>query len=617
MRRTGFRTYVLGIVLAAACTLASLPALAQASEHERRIALVIGNAGYSHVEHLRNSANDAKLIANTLQKLGFTLIGGGAQRDLDKAHFDQLVQEFGRQIQGADVALFYYAGHGMQVQGSNWLLPIDANPTRLQDLDFQMVNADLVLKQMDAAGTRLNILILDACRNNPFANLGTRAVGGGLAQMRAPEGTLISFATQPGNVAVDGSGDDGPYAIALAASMRQPGLDIFRLFNQVGLQVKRETQGSQLPWVSSSPIDGDFYFARSEAAPDSVAAPTIDAAMATTVPRIGGNRDMTSSPPPPPAAGSHATAANQPSPQTSGSREPPANQPPAADAQQSLQALADNGNPEAQTDLGVMQAKGVGMPKDYAAALRLFESAAAQNHPRGQYLTGFMYERGYGVPRNYATALQWYQRAADQNFVPAEIAVGRFYGRGIGIARDPAQRAVWMGRAADQGSPLAQHIVGNLYRHGDGVTQDMATAARWYQRAAAQGFVLSEVQLGFVYEHGTGVQQDYAQALQWMRRAADKGNAVAQNAVGAFYMHGRGVPRDYTEAMRWFRRSAEQGNALAEFNIGVLYAEGQGVPRDKAAATQWFQKAAAAGNEQATARLARMESGRGPSPSTR
>ena len=112
-----------------------------------------------------------------------------------------------------------------------------------------MINADLVLKQMDGAGTRLNILILDACRNNPFVNLGTRAVGGGLAQMRAPEGTLISFATQPGNVAVDGSGDDGPYAIALAALMRQPDLDIFRLFNQVGLKVKRDTQGSQLPWV--------------------------------------------------------------------------------------------------------------------------------------------------------------------------------------------------------------------------------------------------------------------------------------------------------------------------------------------------------------------------------
>lgn len=607
--------YVLCIALVAACILANTAIFAQAQERERRVALVIGNAGYNHVEHLRNSGNDAKLIADTLRKLGFTLIGGGAQHDLDKPHFDQLVQDFGRQMQGAEVALFYYAGHGMQVQGSNWLLPIDANPTRLQDLDFQMVNAAVVLKQMDGAGTRLNILILDACRNNPFANLGTRAVSGGLAQMRAPEGTLISFATQPGNVAVDGTGDDGPYAVALADSMRQPNLDIFRLFNQVGLRVKRDTQGNQLPWVSSSPIDGDFYFARSEAAPDAIAAPTMDVASVTSPALSRDNRGTATSQSPPPLAGS----ASKLSPQTTDSHETSASPlAPSVDALRSLQALADSGNPDAQVDLGVMRAKGEGMPKDHAAALRLFQSAAAQNHPRGQYLTGFMYERGFGVSRDYATALQWYQRAADQNYPPAEIAVGRFYGRGIGVARDPAQRAVWMRRAADQGVAQAQHVVGNLYRHGLGVPQDMAAAAQWYQRAADQGFVLSQVQLGFLYEHGAGVPQDNTLALQWLRRAAEKSNAVAQSAVGGFYAHGRGVPRDYAQAMHWFRLAADQGNTLAEFNIGVLYAEGQGVPRDRAEATQWFQKAAAAGNELATARLARMESHHGtPPPSMR
>ena len=158
---------------------------------------------------LTNPGNDATLIATTLRSLGFTLVGGGAQENVDKAQFDHLVQDFGRAIQGADVALFYYAGHGMQVDGSNWLAD-GSNPTRPQDLEFQMVNAELVLKQMDGAGTRLNLVILDACRNNPFATLGTRAVATGLAQMHAPEGTMISFATQPGNVAADGSGADGP-----------------------------------------------------------------------------------------------------------------------------------------------------------------------------------------------------------------------------------------------------------------------------------------------------------------------------------------------------------------------------------------------------------------------
>ena len=173
---------------------------------------------------------------------------------------DGAVQNFGRQVQGADVALFYYAGHGVQVAGSNYLVPVTANPTREADVDFQMVDVNLVLRQMQGSGTRLNMVILDACRNNPFGARGLRASDGGLAQMRAPEGTLISYATQPGNVAQDGTDGNSPYTKALASTIKQSGLDIFQTFNRVGLAVKRDTGGAQQPWVSSSPIDGTFYF---------------------------------------------------------------------------------------------------------------------------------------------------------------------------------------------------------------------------------------------------------------------------------------------------------------------------------------------------------------------
>jgi hypothetical protein len=227
---------------------------------EKRFALVVGNSAYQSVTPLDNPRNDAALMARTLAGLDFVLIGGGAQLDLDKAALDKAVQNFGQQIQGADVALFYYAGHGVQVSGSNYLVPINANPTRETDVDFQMVDVNLVLRQMQGAGTRLNMVILDACRNNPFGGRGLRASGGGLAQMHAPEGTLISYATQPGNVAQDGAGGDSPYTKALATTIDRPGLDIFQTFNEVGLMVKRETGGAQQPWVSSSPIDGNFYF---------------------------------------------------------------------------------------------------------------------------------------------------------------------------------------------------------------------------------------------------------------------------------------------------------------------------------------------------------------------
>jgi carboxyl-terminal processing protease len=226
---------------------------------DRRVALIVGNGNYKNVARLENPKSDATLMASTLRDLGFKLVGDGPQLDLDKAGLDRVIQTFSKSLQGADVAMFYYAGHGVQVRGSNYLVPVNANPTREADVDFQMVDVNLVLRQMEGSGTKLNLVLLDACRNNPFGAHGLRAADGGLAQMRAPEGTLISFATQPGSVALDGDGNS-PYTRALAATIRKGGLDIFQTFNQVGLAVKRETNGSQQPWVSSSPIDGTFYF---------------------------------------------------------------------------------------------------------------------------------------------------------------------------------------------------------------------------------------------------------------------------------------------------------------------------------------------------------------------
>jgi uncharacterized caspase-like protein len=190
--------------------IASAQLVASASA-EKRIALVVGNAAYVDVTPLTNSANDARLMAETLRGLGFTLVGGAAQTDLDKAAFDTRVQQFGVLLQVADVGLFYYAGHGLQVRGTNYLVPVGANPTREADIDFQMLDTNLVLRQMEGSGTKLNLVILDACRNNPFGGRGLRATSGGLAQMQAPEGTLISFATQPGNVAQDGEDGNSPY----------------------------------------------------------------------------------------------------------------------------------------------------------------------------------------------------------------------------------------------------------------------------------------------------------------------------------------------------------------------------------------------------------------------
>ena len=228
---------------------------------ERRVALVIGNGNYEYIPRLDNPGNDARLVAKTLESLGFSLVGGDAQVNLGRLAFELAVKQFGDQLHGATIGLFYYAGHGLQVDGENYLVPISANPTRESDVALEMIEAQVVLNEMKDGGARFNVLILDACRNNPFGGRGIRSTSSGLAQMQAPEGTLISYATQPGNVAGDGKGKDSPFTEALAEAIQEPGLDIFKVFNEVGVLVKRKTDGEQQPWISISPIEGDFYFA--------------------------------------------------------------------------------------------------------------------------------------------------------------------------------------------------------------------------------------------------------------------------------------------------------------------------------------------------------------------
>ena len=255
------------VVLSGAAPAASAP--------EKRVALVVGMSRYQHVPPLANTSNDARLMAETLQSLGFKLVGGKALIDLDKKGLEQAIRSFGEELARSDVGLFYYAGHGIQMQGVNYLVPIGANAVRPADADFELIDAGLLLRQMEASGARLNLMILDACRNNPFGLRGLRDFGAGLAQMRAPAGTLISYATQPGNAAIDGleGGRNSPYTKALAETMRKPGVDVLRLFNEVGLIVSHETNGAQQPWMSSSPIEGDFYFAGAASPPVAATAP--------------------------------------------------------------------------------------------------------------------------------------------------------------------------------------------------------------------------------------------------------------------------------------------------------------------------------------------------------
>jgi uncharacterized caspase-like protein len=265
--------------------LAAPPCAAQtAAPAEERVALVIGNGAYRHVPPLTNPPNDARLVAETLKSLDFRLIGDVALLNGDRAAMEHAIRDFGKRLRGRAVGLFYYAGHGVQIEGENYLVPVAADVEDAADVKYELVNVGYVLDEMKNAGNRLNIVILDACRNNPFGGRGLRALTRGLAQMQAPEGTIISYATQPGATASDGSGKNSPFTRALTVAMVKPGLSVFETFNDVGLSVKAATGGQQQPWLASSPIEGTFQF-RARAilpAPAALANAPVPAAAAST-----------------------------------------------------------------------------------------------------------------------------------------------------------------------------------------------------------------------------------------------------------------------------------------------------------------------------------------------
>lgn len=222
---------------------------------DRRIALVIGNSTYQNVPRLPNSTNDASDMAFKLKGLGFEVVSGS---DLEFSTMRSAVRDFIQKINTADIALFYYSGHGLQVDGINYMVPVDAHLASYDDLGFEVLPMDLVVAAMER-NSKVSLVFLDACRDNPFAknlarSMGTRSasVGQGLAKLGGGVGSLIAFATQPGNVAFDGTGRNSPFTTALLRHLGTPGQDVTRDLIYVRRDVLEATHGMQVPWDNSS-----------------------------------------------------------------------------------------------------------------------------------------------------------------------------------------------------------------------------------------------------------------------------------------------------------------------------------------------------------------------------
>lgn len=280
MIRSLGRTVIAVFIL---CGCLSVPGFAA-----ERYALVIGNSFYLTAP-LPNPVNDAALMAETLTGLGFQV---KLHTDLTRRDMRRAIVDFGQGLEEAppnSVALIYYAGHGVRIDGENYLIPVDAEISDPLDVKIEGVQASTVLETLNRY-EGLNIVVLDACRNNPFER-GTRSGGGGLARMDAPTGTLVAFSTAPGRVAEDGVGSNSPYTRALARSMQIPGLKLEDVFKRVRIEVLERTDKRQVPWESSSLI-GDFYFSGEPVAGETPVLQPVQPASAPRVSIISGDIDL-------------------------------------------------------------------------------------------------------------------------------------------------------------------------------------------------------------------------------------------------------------------------------------------------------------------------------------
>ena len=244
---------ILAVFIASCVFLATIPALA-----EKRIALIIGNSAYQKSGELENPSNDAELIASALRRANFEVT---IEVDADRKTMQESFRKYAAKLTSAgknSVGFFYYAGHGTQVKGVNYLLPVDADIEDESQVESEAVSASGLMAQLEGVGNKMNLVILDSCRNNPFKR-GYRAQVRGLAPMHAPPSTLIGYSTQPGNVAYDGGNGYSPYAIALHRAIRQAGQTVEQAFKQARAEVNEATDGKQIPWEESS-LFVDFYF---------------------------------------------------------------------------------------------------------------------------------------------------------------------------------------------------------------------------------------------------------------------------------------------------------------------------------------------------------------------
>lgn len=537
-----------------------------ASYPERRLALVIGNSNYASMSYLRNAQKDASDLASTLGSIGFDVI---ENYECDYDEMCTALISFVEKAPAYDVALFYFSGHGIEDQGHNYLIPVDA-AMRMRSELLQCLSADDVLDRMEQSGVAERIILLDACRD--AKKMWSRDANQGLARMEGAAGTAIMFSTSAGHIAFDGDGDNSPFAQAILTNITQADTPFPLTISNIVRDTYRATSQRQTPQpVGTLMSDFRFNGQRPTQTNDSIAAQEyLDKGWAAY--KRGDFKE----------------------------------------AFYNYKQAAELGNKESQWAVGLCYCSGTGTEVNYEEAFKWLKKAADQGFAEAMTNIGGMYENGNGVDCDYAMAMKWYKDAAELGSANGMSNIGGLYFWGKGVKKDYTKALEYFNKAADKNNMYAQKNLGVMYENGFGVNKDMTEAIKWYIKSAEQGNTDAQFRLGSIYYNGLNVSQDYSESLKWYTLAAQQGNVKAQHNIAVMYRDGQGTPINIAEAIKWYRKAAEQGHAASQYTLGIFYFYGNGVEQNYQIAFDFFSKAAEQGLDEACFALGSMyENGEG------
>ena len=579
--------------LAALALVAAGPALA-----ESRVALVIGNGGYKAVPELANPPNDAKDVAEALKSLGFTVTLGV---DLDQAQMQRAIADFGRSAAAADVSLFYYGGHGLQVSAHNYLIPVDAQLHTVDDIEKRTIHFDDAL-DAQSKGAGVHLVFLDACRNNPLKDSNVTLRSAGLARVGNAAGFLIAFATQPDNVAFDGGGRNSPFARSLLGHMASPGVDISSMMIAVRRDVIASTGGAQIPWENSS-LTRQFYFAgdaASEASPE------------TLLWRLaGGQRDprllsiyLDRYP-----EGSHTADVRAMLAEIGKSDK---TSPAAANANVDdlLWSLARSGRQSQLVELYLARYPSGSHAQEaegLLASLRDAQGAASEPGVVCERLATHPDDATASMPgvdlanlrENAAAAIGVCGEAATRH--PEIAHYVALLARATAAAGRLEEAYGLYKKAADAGDARAMYSLGLMLETGDHAPKDLKAAYALYEKAAQRGLADGAINLAVALAQGAGIEKNLPRAYALLQQASEAGSARATYDLAEFAEHGFGGKK--SDALDLYRRAASFGYSKGYHTAAAVLDEGRGVAKDPAAAADELLRAVAADSGESVADL--------------